>query len=135
VNCYFEPVYTLDAAFVVVAAKLKDLRASLEAAGFSVREFPHSMNAQGPKSQLRVQFTTDARYRDFPSQAIEREVLGVRVPVASLPDVFQGKLWAYSDPERRLSKRKKDEADLVRMAEAYPELKSLLPEELRRQFG
>jgi len=29
---------------------------------------------------------------------------------------------AYGDPRRRLNKRKKDEMDLIRLAEAYPEL-------------
>jgi hypothetical protein len=33
-----------------------------------------------------------------------------------------------------LSKRKKDELDLIRLAEAYPDLKSLYPAELRDQF-
>jgi hypothetical protein len=42
-----------------------------------------------------------------------------------------GKLWAYLDPARRLSKRKKDELDLIRLAEAYPVLKSSYPAELR----
>ena len=61
-------------------------------------------------------------------------VLGIRVKVACREDVTQGKLWAYSDPRRRLSKRKKDELDLIRLAEAYPELKSLYPSELREQL-
>jgi hypothetical protein len=48
--------------------------------------------------------------------------------------VAQGKLWAYSDPSRRLSKRKKDELDLIRLAEAFPELKSTYPQELQHQM-
>jgi hypothetical protein len=36
--------------------------------------------------------------------------------VAALPDLFQGKLWAATDPERRPSKRFNDELDLVRIA-------------------
>ena len=51
--------------------------------------------------------------------------------VACREDVTQGKLWAYADPRRRLTKRKKDELDLIRLAEAYPELKSLYSSELR----
>src|SRR5689334_14094382 len=121
VNCYVEPVYTLDADFVIVAAHREELQKKLQSAGFFVREFSHSLNAQAPKSQLRVQFTTDPRYQDFISRMAERVVLGVRVPVAALDDVFQGKLWAYSDPERRLTKRKKDELDLLRLAENNPE--------------
>ena len=62
---------------------------------------------------------------------MEAEVLGIRVKVACREDVTQGKLWAYADPRRRLTKRKKDELDLIRLAEAYPELKSLYSSELR----
>jgi hypothetical protein len=57
------------------------------------------------------------------------------VRVACLKDAAQGKLWAYSDPQRRLSKRKKDELDLIRPAEAHPELKSLYPAELKDLIG
>ena len=62
-------------------------------------------------------------------------MLGVRLPVAVLEDLVQGKLWAYSDPERRLTKRKKDELDLLRLAEKFPYLKKLYPEELRKQLS
>jgi hypothetical protein len=65
---------------------------------------------------------------------VQAEVLGVRVRVACLEDVTQGKLWAYSDPQPRLSKRKKDELDLIRLAEAHPDLRSLYPRELREQL-
>jgi hypothetical protein len=60
--------------------------------------------------------------------------LGMRVKIACLEDVTQGKLWAYSDPRRRLSKRKKDELDLIRLAEVYPQLKPLYPVELQDQI-
>jgi hypothetical protein len=56
------------------------------------------------------------------------------VKVACLEDVTRGKLWAYGHPQRRLSKRKKDELDLIRLAEAYPELKSSYPAELQAQL-
>jgi len=61
-------------------------------------------------------------------------VLRIRAKVACLEDVTQGKLWAYADPRRRLSKRKKDELDLIRLAETYPQLKSLYPAELQDQI-
>jgi hypothetical protein len=70
----------------------------------------------------------------FLYRSVESEVLGIRVKIANLPDVTQGKLWAYGDPQRRLSKRKKDELDLIRLAEAHPELKSKFPSELRDQI-
>lgn len=56
------------------------------------------------------------------------------VKIACLEDVTQGKLWAYSDPKRRLSKRKKDELDLIRLAEAYPHLIRTYPQDLRDQI-
>jgi hypothetical protein len=111
VNCYVEPVYALDADIVTNPA--------------------NANNAISLGSQLRIQFTTDERYQVFPARSAEAEVLGIRVKVACLEDVTLGKLWAYGDPRRRLSKRKKDELDLIRLAEAYPQLKSLYPGELR----
>ncbi len=125
VNCYVEPVYTLDADLVVIAASLPALTAQLEAQGFKTER---------PGSELRIQFTTDERYQAFPARSVDANVLGIRVKVACREDVTQGKLWAYGDPHRRLSKRKKDELDLIRLAEAYPELKSLYPGELREQL-
>jgi hypothetical protein len=134
VNCYVEPVYTLDADFVVAAENTGELARQLSATGFSIQQFAHSLNAQAPKSDLRIQFTTDPRYQPFPQRAVERDVLGVRVRVAALEDLVLGKLWAYSDPQRRLTKRKKDELDLLRLAEAYPHLRESYPPELRRQL-
>ncbi len=51
VNCYVEPVYTLDADIVVIASSLPKLAAFL--------------NARAPESELRFQFTTDQRYQAF----------------------------------------------------------------------
>jgi len=134
VNCYVEPVYTLDADLVVIASNLAKLSAHLQERGFKTEEHPHSVNALAPGSQLRVQFTKDDRYQAFLARSVEAEVLGVHARVACLEDVTRGKLWAYGDPRRRLSKRKKDELDLIRLAEAYPELKSLYPTELQEQL-
>jgi hypothetical protein len=134
VNCYVEPVYTLDADIVVVSTSLPKLSTYLREQGFKTEEHPHSVNALAPGSKLRIQFTTDERYQTFLGRSVEAEVLGVGVRVACLEDIARGKLWAYGDPQRRLSKRKKDELDLIRLAEAYPELRSLYPSELREQL-
>ena len=134
VNCYVEPVYTLDADIVVVSAILGDLKVHLEERGFKTEIHQHSVNARAAGSELRIQFTTDERYQAFPARSVEADVLGIRVKIACLEDVTQGKLWAYGDPRRRLSKRKKDELDLIRIAEAYPHLKSVLPSELRDEI-
>src|SRR3984885_14445473 len=104
VNCYVEPVYTLDADLVVIAASLPELTAHLEAQGFKTEAHKLSLNALAPGSELRIQFTTDERYQAFPARSVDANVLGIRVKVACREDVAQGKLWAYGDPDRRLSK-------------------------------
>jgi hypothetical protein len=77
-----------------------------------------------------VQIQLDPRYEPFVSRASERDVLGRRLPVASLEDVLQGKVWAFSDSSRRASKRQKDLADIARLLEAYPHLRRLVPADI-----
>ncbi len=133
VNCYVEPVYTLDADIVVIAGELAAIKDELIKVGFSVEEFPHSLNAKMAKSDLRIQFSLDPRYQSFLSDTTVRDVLGQQVPVASLTNIVRGKVWAWSDQKRRLSKRKKDELDLIRILESYPQLSNLMPPEIRSQ--
>jgi hypothetical protein len=134
VNCFVEPVYTLDADIVVIASELPGIKDELIKAGFSVEEFPYSLNARMAKSDLRIQFSLDPRYQDFVNDRTIRDVLGQDVPVASLANVVRGKIWAWSDERRRISKRKKDELDLIRILEAYPELRHTMPQEIRDQL-
>ena len=122
VNCYVEPVYTVDVDLVVVAANLEQIGRELEAAGFRL------------SSELNVQFTTDARYQDFLAGATERQVLGLAVPVASLQEIVRGKVWAWQDKERRSTKRKKDKLGLMRIAEAHRKLRGLTPAEIVKQL-
>lgn len=135
VNTYVRPVYTMDADIVIASDKLPLVRADLLAAGFSVHDEQWSLNAQKPGSDLRLQFTKDPRYQPFLAAAVPAQILGCDALVASLRDLVTGKILAWSDPQRRLSKRKKDEADLIRLAEDHPEVRPLLPEELRRQLS
>jgi len=130
VNCYVEPVYTVDADIVVVTERLAAIADELGAAGFGIQQFEHSLNARKGTGQLNLQFTQDARYQNFIARAQPKQVLGQLVPVADLKDIVQGKVWAWSDRQRRLSKRKKDELDLIRIGEAYPELREKLPAEI-----
>ena len=134
VNCYVSPLYTVDADFVVVSAMIEVVVAMLAAKRFQIRRFEFSVNAQRLGSDLVIQFTTDQRYQAFIQRAEPREVLGHRIPVAALPDIIQGKIWAWEDPRRRLSKRTKDQADLVRIGEQYPDQRPLLPPSLRKQL-
>ena len=132
VNCYVEPVYTVDVDLVVVAANLPQIERELEAVGFKVRRFEHSTNAQRAGSKLNIQFTTDSQ--DFLASANEREVLGVRIPVAGLEDIVRGKVWAWQDEQRTSTKRKKDALDLMRIAEAHPKSRGLIPAEIVTQL-
>jgi hypothetical protein len=134
VNCYVEPVYTVDADIVVVAQRLAAIGDELAAAGFRLEKFADSPIAKKASGKLNIQFTQDARYQSFIARAHPQEVLGCIVPVADLKDIVQGKVWAWTDAERRLSKRKKDELDLIRIAEAYPELRDAMPHEITVQL-
>ena len=134
VNTYVRPVFTMDADIVIAADKLPVIRADLAAAGFALHDEEWSLNAQKAGSELRIQFTKDPRYQPFLAAAVPAKVLGCDALVASLRDLVTGKILAWSDPKRRLSKRKKDETDLIRLAEDYPEVRAMLPEELRRQL-
>jgi len=130
VNAYVEPVVSLDLDIVIVADAIGVVIQAAEGI-FTVERFPHSINLSSPKSDLRIQIQTDPRYQSFISRASVRNVMGYEMKVASLPDILQGKIWAYSDETRRLSKRQKDLADIFRIIEAYPELKNKLPESVK----
>ena len=134
VNAYAEPVYTADADFVIVSTQLEFVCAELAGMGFAISHH-FGVNARLPGSSLIVQFTTDLRYQDFLARATtNEEVLGVPARVAALADLFQGKLWAAADPERHPTKRAKDELDLLRIADTYPEYLPLLPPSLRARL-
>ncbi|WP_165361007.1 nucleotidyl transferase AbiEii/AbiGii toxin family protein [Candidatus Chloroploca sp. Khr17] len=129
VNAYVDPVVSLDLD-VVIAVEQLELLEQLLAAQFSLKRFPHSLNIGLPGSDLRIQIQLDQRYADFPQRADIQNVLGLGLPVASLQDTLQGKIWAALDPERRASKRQKDLADLARLIEDYPDLRAQVPTEL-----
>lgn len=134
VNCYVEPVYTIDADIVLVIDKWQKISDELERAGFTIQKFEHSMNAKRKNSLLNIQFTTDPRYQEFLPKTEQHEVLGQQVPVATLENIVRGKVWAWNDQSRRASKRKKDELDLLRIAEAYPEVREKIPAEIVEQL-
>ena len=45
-----------------------------------------------------------------------------------------GKLSAYADPQRRASKRQKDLADIARLIESHPALRSRVPEAILKRM-
>ena len=129
VNAYAEPVVSLDLDVVIASDQLPRVEILLREA-FVVERFPHSLNVSLPDSDLRVQIQTDPRYAPFVDRATIREVLGRNLPVASLDDLLQGKLWAVTDDTRRPSKRQKDLADIARLLESYPSLRRQIPAEV-----
>ena len=133
VNAYVEPLVSLHLDLAVAVDQLEEVEALL-ASHFDLKRFPHSLNVGAPGSGLRVQIQTDKRYSSFVDRASTRTVLGMTLPVASVEDVLQGKIWAVMDPERRGSKRQKDLADIARILEKYPELRTRVPQEVRARL-
>ena len=134
VNSYVTPVYTVDLDLVVVAADLTPVLAELRAADWRIKEHLYPINAQrraGPTqradSMLMVQFSKPEEMQSYVDRAVLRPVLGLDVPVAA-------KVAAWSEPQRRPNKRRKDELDLLRLAEMFPDVvDELLPAMLRQQ--
>lgn len=136
VNAYAEPVASLDLDLVLAVKDIEKLleRISQPKGEFSVTKFTHSINLQHPDSDLRIQIQTDPKYQPFITNALVKKVLGYEMKVAALEDLLKGKIWAYSDEERRKSKRQKDLADIMRLVETHPHLFELLPENIKTLF-
>lgn len=129
VNAYADPVVSLDLDLIVATDQLPEVEAFLSQE-FDVQRFPHSVNVSAQGSDLRVQLQTDPRYAPFIKRASLKEVLGLTLPVAAIEDLLRGKIWAAQDKARRGSKRQKDLADIARLLEGYPELRSHVPQEI-----
>ncbi|HEY3380774.1 MAG TPA: hypothetical protein VGK32_03340 [Vicinamibacterales bacterium] len=126
VNAYVEPLVSLDLDLVVAADALSRID-DLFGPSFQIERFPYSVNLAKAGSDLRVQIQTDPRYAEFLARAERRLVLGVSFLVAAVDDVLRGKVWAALDEKRRPSKRQKDLADISRLLERFPELRTLVP--------
>jgi hypothetical protein len=126
VNAYVDPLVSLDLDLALAAGEVERVLALL-GDRYRLEPFAHSLNLTAAGSDLRIQFQTDPRYHDFPDRAVDREILGLRMPVAALEDVLRGKVWAVLDESRRASKRQKDLADIARLLEAHPHLRGEVP--------
>ena len=127
-----QPMVTQDVDIVVASDSIERTIALLEEAGFRSERFEGSINFQG-RSTVSIQLSTEDFYRDFPSRAVPADVHGILLRVASLEDTLRGKMKAWSEPERRQSKRIKDLADIARLVEAHPQLWDLLTDDLKQQ--
>jgi hypothetical protein len=133
VNAYAEPVVSLDLDIIVATENIEAVCKTIEG-HFKIERFAHSVNLSSDKSDLRIQLQTDPRYQDFIGRAVSLTVLGYKMKVASVADVLQGKIWAYSDVQRRKSKRQKDLADITRLIEVYPSLTDLIPASIKERI-
>lgn len=125
-----EPMVTQDVDVVVAAEAVERAVKLLEDAGFKAERFAWSVNFRG-RSKVSVQLSTEDFYRDYPSRSVPADIHGILMRVASLEDTLRGKLKAWSDVERRQSKRIKDLGDIVRLVESHPHLWQMLPRELQ----
>jgi hypothetical protein len=128
-----EPMVTQDVDFVVTAEDVERTVRLLEEVGFRSERFGWSVNFKG-RSKVSMQLSTEEFYRDFPSRAVAADVHGILLRVSSLEDTLQGKIRAWSAPERRQSKRIKDLGDIARLIESHPRLYPLLPDDLKSQL-
>jgi hypothetical protein len=134
VNAYVEPVVSLDVDIVVAVDDIEAIINAAKSHQLAVERFDHRLNVSSPGSDLRIQVQTDPRYQEFLANAVVRNILGYNMKVATLENVLQGKVWAYTDETRRRSKRQKDLADILRIIESFPELTTQLPADLRDQI-
>jgi hypothetical protein len=127
-----QPMVTQDVDFVVAAESIERIVTLLEEAGFRSERFEWSVNFKG-HSAVSFQLSSEDFYHDFPSRAVPADVHGILMRVASLEDTLKGKMKAWSEPERRQSKRIKDLADIARLVEAHPYLWGMLTDDLKKQ--
>ena len=128
-----EPMVTQDVDFVVAAEAIEPVVQLLVAAGFRCERFDWSINFKG-ESRVSLQLSTEDFYREFPARALPADVHGILLRVASLEDTLRGKIKAWSDAQRRQSKRLKDLGDIARLVESHPHLWATLPADLQRQI-
>jgi len=127
-----EPMATADVDVVIAAGRVEEAVKALQAAGFKAKKFKWSVNLKG-RSKALVQISTEEVYREFPERSVPADIHGILMRVASLKDTLRGKILAWRDPESRASKRQKDLLDIMRLVEAYPKLRKLLPADLAKK--
>lgn len=128
-----EPMVTQDVDFVVTTDAIERAVTALTAAGFTAEKLPCSINFKG-HSKVSLQLSTEDFYREFPQRSVAADVHGILLRVASLEDTLRGKMVAWSDAERRQSKRLKDLGDIARLIEAHPPLWNSLSDEMKERI-
>lgn len=128
-----EPMATADVDLVIATDRIEKAVQALEGVGFRAKSFEWSINLKG-HSDVSVQISTESVYQSFPARAVPADVHGILMRVASLEDTLQGKILAWRDSRRRPSKRQKDLLDIMRLAEAHPDLTQSLPSDIAERL-
>ena len=128
-----EPMVTQDVDIVIAMDQVDAAVKALEEAGFKSKRFDWSVNLTG-ESKVSIQISTEDMYREFPARSVPADIHGILMRVAALEDTMAGKLSAYSDPQRRASKRQKDLADIARLIESHPALRAKVPEAILKRL-
>ena len=133
VNAYAEPLVTLDCDVVIVTSRIAEFEKALRQM-CRVERFPHSLNLSDARSDVRIQIQTDEEMQDCLARRREATVLGRKLFVAAPEDLIVLKVAAYQEPTRRRTKREKDRVDIIRLVEAFPNLKDKLSSEIQREL-
>ncbi len=126
-----EPMVTQDVDIVVAAPEIERSVHLLEEAGFRSERFEWSVNFRG-QSRISIQLSTEDFYREFPARSVAADIHGILMRVAAIEDTLKGKIKAWSEPERRQSKKIKDLGDIARLVESHPRLWEQLPPPLQQ---
>jgi len=129
-----EPMATADVDIVIARSDLNGAVEALVQAGFRAEKFDWSINLKGT-SKVSIQISIDSMYAGFTDLAVEANVHGISMIVASLDDTLTGKIAAWRDKSRRPSKRQKDFLDIMRLTEAHSELIAMLPDDIRTELS
>lgn len=128
-----EPMVTQDVDFVVATESVEISIQILSEAGFKAARYAWSVNFVG-HSRVSLQLRTEDFYQEFPARSVAADVHGILLRVASLGDTLAGKVKAWSDTERRQSKRIKYLGDIARLVESHPHLWAQLNPELQQRI-
>jgi hypothetical protein len=154
-----EPMATADVDVIIAAERVEEAVKALRAADFTSKsrssrgheahsskksepthvccngvEKDLSINLKG-HSKVSVQISTEDFYANFPARSKPADIHGILMRVASREDTLRGKILAWQDSERRASKWQKDLLDIMRLVEAHPKLRKLLPMQLAKKIN
>ena len=129
-----EPRTTLDIDLAVT--RFDDIpREALLQAGFEHDgRHEHSDNWRAPGTEPRTERTAirfsaeDAGIADAVARALEVDIGGLRLHLATVVDLLVLKLAAAEESRRRPSKRRRDLLDIITLAEEHPEAAAVLPD-------